>query len=48
MAQFLNLTGWFTFEDGFRTFLSTFKGGREDLFLSVMEHGAVVHFSKEK
>lgn len=48
MEKYLNLIGWFTFADGRREFLSTFKGGRIDLALAVMEHGEVVGFSTEK
>ena len=48
MDKYLNLIGWFTFADGRREFLSTFKGGRIDLALAVMEHGEVVGFSTEK
>jgi len=44
MAQYLNLLGWFTFADGFRAYFSTYRGGRDEFALCVMEHGEVVRF----
>lgn len=48
MEKYLNLIGWFTFADGRREFLSTYKGGRIDFLLAIEEHGKVVGFSVTK
>lgn len=47
MKEYANTLGWFTFADGFRTFLATYGGdGWIELLLTVEEHGEVVRFER--
>lgn len=47
MKEYKNTLGWFTFADGFRTFIATYDGdGRMELLLTVGEHGEVVRFER--